>query len=108
MTELHRLFLIGVSSILYLVIINLIGFSAFYIDKRAAQNQESRISESNLLLISLLGGSLGCIAAQQKFRHKTRKQPFKFQLQMIVVLQISFVVALCIPESRGFIFEAFA
>lgn len=71
----------------YLLIINLIGYSAFYMDKRLAQRRDRRISESSLLLIALLGGTLGSITAQHQFRHKTKKRPFKFQLYMIAGLQ---------------------
>ncbi len=85
----------------YILAINLVAFSAFYMDKTFAQKNERRISEANLLLIAGLGGTVGAITAQHKFRHKTRKQPFKSQLYSIAVLQVIALIALAFfPDLR--------
>ena len=89
--------------VIYLAIINFIGYTAFFIDKRAAQKREQRISENSLLFIALIGGTSGCFAAQQKFRHKTRKQPFKIRLQIIAALQVIALTLLCIPSFRSYV-----
>lgn len=57
-------------------------------DKTFAQKGMGRIPESTLLLLAFFGGSLGVVSAQQIERHKTRKQPFKTYLRMILLLQI--------------------
>lgn len=88
-----------------LLVINLLAYLSFYLDKTAAVQGRRRISESTLLSIALLGGSLGCVLGQQKFRHKTRKQPFKAQLYFIIVLQAILLVAICFPEPRKVVFD---
>ena len=67
---------------------NLLAFGLFAVDKRAAIQGGSRIPENTLLLVSLLGGSPGVLAAQQLFRHKTRKQPFLTRFWMVVAFQV--------------------
>ena len=84
----------------YLLGINLLAYVAFYSDKKRAQQQKQRISESTLLLLALLGGTIGAITAQHQFRHKTRKQPFKFQLYSIAVLQVIALILLALPAQR--------
>ncbi|WP_427449960.1 DUF1294 domain-containing protein [Litorimonas sp. WD9-15] len=96
---------IGFAIAVYVLLINFVGYTAFFVDKRAAQSRDRRISESTLLFIALLGGTLGCIWAQQKFRHKTRKQPFKLQLQIIVVLQVITIFALAFPDIRTLLWQ---
>lgn len=67
---------------------NLLAFGLFLVDKRAAIRGDSRIPENTLLLVSLLGGSPCAFAAQQLFRHKTRKQPFLTRFWMVVAFQV--------------------
>ncbi|GGX56366.1 hypothetical protein GCM10011309_01400 [Litorimonas cladophorae] len=86
---------------IYLLSLNLIAYIAFYVDKKRARQQLSRIPESTLLLIALFGGTIGAITAQHQFRHKTLKQPFKFQLYCIAILQLAFVIMLLFPDQRG-------
>ncbi len=94
--ESHSLIL-GVT--LYSLTLNLIAYGAFFIDKRRAQKRHRRISESKLLLMACLGGSLGAITAQHQFRHKTQKQPFKFWLYSIAVIQAALVIVMLIRRS---------
>ena len=54
----------------------------------AAIKGDPRIPENTLLLVSLLGGSPCAFAAQQLFRHKTRKQPFLTRFWMVVAFQV--------------------
>jgi uncharacterized membrane protein YsdA (DUF1294 family) len=56
------------------------------VDKQAAIDGTWRISERTLLGIAFIGGSLGAVTAQQVLRHKTRKEPFRTLLMMIVGL----------------------
>jgi uncharacterized membrane protein YsdA (DUF1294 family) len=64
----------------------------FYYDKHAAQERLWRVSEGTLLLIALIGGSVGAIIGQQVMRHKTRKEPFRTMLYSIPVLQAGAIV----------------
>jgi uncharacterized membrane protein YsdA (DUF1294 family) len=69
-----------------LVLINLITFWSFRYDKRQSQTGGWRISESTLLSLALVGGSVGAKVAQRRYRHKTRKEPFRSRLNFICVL----------------------
>ena len=72
----------------YLLLINIIAFSAFAIDKFQAISNGWRISEKTLLGLSLLGGAAGGWIAMQICRHKTRKPVFKYGLPMMVAIHI--------------------
>ena len=75
----------------YTLIINAITYLLFGFDKRAAERGDSRIPEKTLLMASALGGSVGAVLAQRRFRHKTQKQPFKAFLYGIVVAQMALI-----------------
>ena len=47
--------------ILYLVIINVVGYVIMGVDKKRAIRGAWRISEASLFFTALLGGSLGCV-----------------------------------------------
>lgn len=77
----------------YLAVINLVAFAAMGLDKRFAVQDGQRISERTLLSLAAIGGSVGAIAAQQAFRHKTRKEPFRTLLWLTPVWQAAAVGA---------------
>ncbi|NTJ42139.1 DUF1294 domain-containing protein [Agrobacterium larrymoorei] len=78
---------------------NLLVFLIYWWDKEAARNGEWRVSESTLLWLAFLGGSLGAVLAQQLLRHKTRKEPFRSNLRFIILLQIALItVTLIVPN----------
>ncbi len=89
------------SLILYFIALNAATFGLFFYDKRQSQSGGWRIPENTLLGLAILGGSIGAKAAQRKFRHKTKKQPFGNILNGILVLQILLGVALMIPTTRA-------
>lgn len=74
--------------LLYILLINIIGLLSMYIDKRKAKNKQWRIPESTLILISLLGGSIGSYIGMIKFRHKTKHAKFKIGIPLIIFFQI--------------------
>ncbi|MCF0105811.1 MAG: DUF1294 domain-containing protein [Holdemanella sp.] len=86
--------------ILYLIIINIITFFLYGLDKRLAIQHERRIKEATLLLsFPLLGGTIGAMAGMVIFHHKTKKAYFKIGLTIILILQI----VLCIYiKLKGF------
>jgi uncharacterized membrane protein YsdA (DUF1294 family) len=73
----------------YAIVINAVAYGMFALDKTAAMRGEWRISERALLLVALVGGSVGAITAQQRLRHKTRKEPFRSVLYGTVLFQIA-------------------
>ena len=77
--------------LLYLLIVNLVGFAVMGIDKRRAIKKAWRISEASLFLTAIIGGSIGCIAGMQVFRHKTKHWYFKYGMPAILVLQVAVV-----------------
>ncbi|MBI1275251.1 DUF1294 domain-containing protein [bacterium] len=73
----------------YLIVINLVTFASYRMDKRKAANGQRRISESALLVLALLGGSPLAWFAQRHFRHKTKKSSFRVRFWLIVIVQIA-------------------
>lgn len=69
------------------LVLNVWAFFAFWQDKQRAIHARRRTSEKDLLTLAFFGGSVGAIAAQQLFRHKTRKQPFATYLVLIAAGQ---------------------
>ena len=76
------------SLILYLVIINVITFVIYGVDKYKAIRQEWRIRESTLLGLALIGGSIGGWIAMYIFHHKTKKVKFFVGIPVILAIQI--------------------
>lgn len=74
--------------IYYLILINLVGILSMYLDKYFAKNNMYRISEKNLFLIAIIGGSIGSIIGMYKFRHKTKHKQFIIGLPSILIFQI--------------------
>lgn len=71
---------------IYLILINFLSFILFGIDKKRASRKAWRISESFLILISLLGGATGSIIGMVIFKHKLSKRKFTFGIPSILIL----------------------
>ena len=74
--------------ILYVVIINIVTFFLFGIDKRRSIKNRWRISEAMLLISSLIGGVIGGLLGMSVFHHKTKKMKFKIIMPLILMLHI--------------------
>lgn len=74
--------------IIYLIIINILGFLLMFIDKQKAKKGAWRIPEKTLFIITTLGGGIGTIAGMYMFRHKTQKLNFVIGLPLITILEI--------------------
>ena len=72
---------------LYLIIVNLTGFTLMGVDKRKAIRGAWRIPEAHLFLCALMGGSLGSILGMYTFRHKTKHWYFVWGMTAILILQ---------------------
>lgn len=77
--------------IYYLIIINVVNFLLFAVDKKRAQRGKWRIPEAWLFGISLIGGSLGGLLSMKIMRHKTSK--IKFAIGMPLLLISNFLIA---------------
>lgn len=78
--------------LIYLLIINFIGFCAMFLDKQKAKRGKWRIPEKTLFLFAFLGGSLGTTLGMRMFRHKTKHWYFKFGMPLILITQIGLFV----------------
>ena len=86
--------------VLYLIIMNALGFLLMREDKQRAVEKRYRIPESTLLTVALLGGSAGTLAGMRLFHHKTRKPKFSIGIPLILALQLFLAGALLLPGVR--------
>lgn len=75
----------------YLILINIVTFILFAIDKKRAKKNQWRIPESQLLFFSLLGGSIGGIIAMKIVKHKTKKPKFTISMPLLLLINIFIV-----------------
>ena len=73
---------------IYVVIINVITFLVYGLDKSKAKARQWRISEAQLIFLAVIGGSVGALAGMKVFHHKTRKPKFKIGVPAILVIQL--------------------
>ena len=76
----------------YLVIINVIAFIIYGIDKRKAKKHLWRIPEATLIGLALMGGSVGAFLGMRLFHHKTKH--VKFYVGVPVIFVVETVVAI--------------
>ena len=77
-------------------VMSVLTFSLYALDKAAAQGGGRRTPESSLHLLALTGGWPGALIAQQRLRHKTRKQPFGTIFWATVVVNIAALAVLSV------------
>lgn len=80
--------------LLYLLIINAFGFALMLADKYKARKNLWRIPESTLMLIAVLGGSVGSLLGMYTVRHKTKHRKFTVGIPLILAVQIALAVLL--------------
>lgn len=78
--------------IIYLVIINIIGFLIMFIDKQKAKKGKWRIPEKTIFIVTVLGGGIGTVSGMYAFRHKTQKVNFVIGLPLITILEIAAII----------------
>ena len=74
--------------LIYLSLVNLLGFFAMFLDKQKAKGGKWRIPEKTLFLLALIGGSLGTTIGMHAFHHKTKHWYFKFGMPLIFIIQL--------------------
>ena len=72
----------------YLIAINVVTFLVYGIDKWKAKQGSWRISEATLLILAVIGGSIGALLGMKVWRHKTMHKKFKYGLPLILIIQI--------------------
>ncbi|MCE0559172.1 MULTISPECIES: DUF1294 domain-containing protein [unclassified Motilimonas] len=84
-------------------LMSVLTFALYGKDKSAARKKRWRVKERTLHLFALFGGWPGAMLAQQKFRHKTQKQPFRFIYWLTIVTNCAVLVWLCTSDGRSFL-----
>ena len=78
----------------YLLAINIATFFLYGIDKYKARKGRWRISEATLLMMAVIGGSIGAWAGMRLWHHKTMHKKFKYGIPIIIILQVTIAVYL--------------
>ncbi len=86
--------------ILYLIVINIVGFVSMAVDKHKSKHKKWRTPERRLMIIAIIGGSIGCLLGMDLFRHKTKHKKFRLGIPIILMAQI--VVALLVLKIKFF------
>lgn len=73
------------------VVISIVVFVVYALDKSAARKNEWRIQESTLHLLALIGGWPGALVAQKLLHHKSRKQSFQAAFWATVIFNCGIV-----------------
>lgn len=80
--------------IIYLLVINLVAFTLYGIDKGKAKRHRWRIPEATLIGIGAVGGSIGALLGMYSFRHKTQHWKFKIGIPVLLIAQIVLAIIL--------------
>ena len=88
----------------YLIVINIVTFLVYGIDKwrstfgrllptgrKKAKQGSWRISEATLLILAVIGGSIGALLGMRVWHHKTMHKKFKYGLPLILLVQIALI-----------------
>ena len=77
-----------------LIAINTITFLVYGLDKLKAKKGKWRIPESTLLLLAIIGGSIGAWFGMKVWHHKTKHKKFKYGIPLIIILQLGVLLYL--------------
>ena len=80
-------------TLILLLLAELAVFGLFWFDKHQSREHGWRVRERTLLLVSLFGG-VGAWMGQHLLRHKTRKEPFRTLLGVVILAHLLGVAAL--------------
>ena len=81
---------------IYVIIINVVTFFIYGLDKSKAKARQWRIPEAQLIFLAVIGGSVGALAGMKVFHHKTRKLKFKLGMPVIVLLESYLLYKYCV------------
>ena len=95
----------GVYILYYLIAINVINFLIYGIDKFKAKKGKLRIPESTLLLLAIIGGSIGAWFGIKVWHHKTLHKKFKYGIPLIVIAQIAIAVYIFRENIQAYIYQ---
>ena len=75
--------------LIYLAVINVVTFFMYGIDKWKAKKSKWRVPEATLLMMAILGGSIGAWLGMKVWHHKTLHKKFRFGVPLILIAQIA-------------------
>ena len=100
----------------YLIVINIVTFLVYGIDKwrstsgrllptgrKKAKQGSWRISEATLLILAVIGGSIGALLGMKTWHHKTMHKKFKYGLPLILLAQIALIYFICNFSHRSYV-----
>ena len=61
------------------------------IDKWKAKKSMWRIRETALLMLAILGGSIGAWIGMNVWHHKTQKKKFRYGVPAIIIIQLALI-----------------
>ncbi|MBR4758451.1 MAG: DUF1294 domain-containing protein [Bacteroidaceae bacterium] len=76
----------------FILVMTVLTFIVFGIDKWKAKNEQWRVPESTLFLLAIFGGSIGGWLGMEIWRHKTQHWYFRLGIPIIVVLQVALIL----------------
>lgn len=74
--------------LIYVLVVNVVTFFVYGIDKYKSRHGKWRISEAALLAWAVVGGSVGAWCGMKIWHHKTLHRKFRYGVPVILVLQI--------------------
>jgi len=80
--------------IYYLLAVNVIAFAVYGYDKLKAKKGWWRIPEATLLLLAVIGGSIGALLGILIWRHKTKHLKFMIGVPAILLIQFALLIYL--------------
>lgn len=86
--------------LVWYLVVGVVTFFVYAKDKRAAINGNWRVPEKTLHILSVAGGWLGALIAQDKLRHKTQKQPFRSIYWLTVAMNVAVFVWTLTPSGQ--------
>ena len=95
----------GIYILYYLIGINAISFVVYGIDKLKAKKGKWRITESTLLLLAIIYGSIGAWFGIKVWHHKTLHKKFKYGIPLIVIAQIAIAVYIFRENIQAYIYK---
>ncbi len=77
---------------IYILIINVVTFFVYGIDKFKAKKSMWRIPEATLLLLAAIGGSVGAFFGMKVWHHKTLHKKFKYGVPLILLIHLGLIM----------------
>lgn len=78
--------------IYYLLIINIVTFIIYGIDKYRSIKHKYRVSENTLIILAILGGVFGAFFGMIVFHHKTKKKKFVILIPILMLMWVYILI----------------